>query len=126
MDKGGGDCKMAIYKVMYCAKPLVFCELVKMDLNKLNDSTFCKSFKNVKDMEVGEKYKVIGIDTINTKYGERIVVETENFKCVLPLRFYDYFKEDDRFEDFKQSLTNNDVFIVSAGTAGKTTNLKFM
>ncbi|KAK5646213.1 hypothetical protein RI129_004677 [Pyrocoelia pectoralis] len=95
-----------------------------VNLDALNEVTYCKPFQNVKDICVGEKYKVLSVNIIKTKYGNRIVIETNSFKAVLPLRFYNYFNEGNRMVEFNEALKKKEVFMCSLGNVWKTTNLR--
>ncbi|XP_031350173.1 uncharacterized protein LOC116175926 [Photinus pyralis] len=96
------------------------------DLNELNSSTLCKPFISVKDLIAGDKHKVLKMDYISTKYEERVMVETESFKCVLPERYYKFFQSDYRMAKFNDQLKTTDIHLSSLGSAGKTTNLQFV
>uniref|UniRef100_A0A1Y1KM70 Uncharacterized protein n=1 Tax=Photinus pyralis TaxID=7054 RepID=A0A1Y1KM70_PHOPY len=98
----------------------------EFDFASLNSSTYCKPFINAKDLEIGNKYPITDIGVIGTKFGDRIMVETETFKCILPQRYHTYLTEENRLEFLKLTVTNKVVFISSIGAVGSTTNLQII
>ena len=84
-----------------------------IDLDELNNSTYCKPFKNAGTLVVGDKYKVLNLDIISTKYGDRVLSEVDTFKCVLPERYYT-FKCGSRMEAFNEKLKRTDIYTWSA------------
>lgn len=95
-----------------------------MNLEKLNKETSYKPLKNIKNLVINQKYKIVQLRVGKTKYGDCVLAETEDFICYLPRRFYFYF-EKEGVETFNDSLKNRSIFLVSKGPAGLTTNISF-
>jgi ABC-type sugar transport system ATPase subunit len=75
---------------------------------------------------VNEKNKIITFNKVNTKFGEKVVVECDNFKTLLSKRYTEKFSEE-YIKDVNQQLTIRKlVYLVSRGAVGKTTNLEFL
>jgi hypothetical protein len=90
--------------------------------SQLNESSYLVSYVSVKTLTVNEKNKI----TNNKKFGEKVVVECDNFKTLLPERYTEKFSEA-HIEDINQQLTIGKlVYLVSRGAVGKTTNLEFL
>ncbi|KAJ8912177.1 hypothetical protein NQ315_006144 [Exocentrus adspersus] len=85
-----------------------------MDLQKLNSATSYKELKNVKDLPINQKYKIVQLRFSKTKYGDSIVAETEDFTCFLPRRFYIHF-EKEGIENFNDALNSRSIYLVSKG-----------
>jgi hypothetical protein len=96
-----------------------------MDLQKLNKATSYKELKNIKDLHINQKYKIVKLRFSKTKFGDGIVAETENFTCYLPRRFYIHF-EKEGIENFNDALRSRPVYMVSKGKIGTTTNIIFI
>lgn len=96
-----------------------------MDLQKLNEAIAYKELKNIKDLQINTKYKIVRLRFSKTKFGDSIVAETEEFACYLPGRFYVHFKEKG-VEDFNDALKSRSVYLVSRGKIGMTTDIIFM
>jgi hypothetical protein len=59
--------------------------------SQLNESSYLVSYVSVKTLTVNEKNKIISFNKVNTKFGEKVVVECDNFKTLLPERYtYDW------------------------------------
>lgn len=57
-------------------------------LNKINAFSSLSTFKNMSELNIDEKYPVMEIKQITTKYGKKVVVELEDgFSICLPQRF---------------------------------------
>jgi hypothetical protein len=70
---------------------------------------------SVKTLTVNERNKIISSNKVNTKFGEKVVVET-----ILKL----FFRNGRTIKDINRQLTFGKL--VSQGAVGKTTNLEFL
>lgn len=60
-------------------------------LKELNNA----SYKNIKDLEIGQKYRVHNIEIVNTKFGKRMRVKCDgNIQFYLPESWNDKFTTD--------------------------------
>lgn len=75
-----------------------------MDLKALNEISLLekenKPIKKLRDLELNIKYKIVGAKVTNSKFGEVILLELEEFVVFLPKRvtesyspYVQYFKE---------------------------------
>lgn len=46
-----------------------------------------KEFIDIKDLQIGKEYGIVSFQRMKTKFGNAIVVETDEFKTFLPSRF---------------------------------------
>ncbi|KAB0805348.1 hypothetical protein PPYR_02318 [Photinus pyralis] len=65
-----------MFKILFITdSPSLLADVPGLDLDELNNSTYCKPFRNAKDLRVGD----------------HAMVETETFKCILPEKYYNFF-----------------------------------
>ncbi|KAH0818421.1 hypothetical protein GEV33_004369 [Tenebrio molitor] len=115
------DAKPSGYDYFYFPPTEIESEMDKL-FRTLNESSYLVSYVSVKTLTVNEKNKI----TNNKKFGEKVVVECDNFKTLLPERYTEKFSEA-HIEDINQQLTIGKlVYLVSRGAVGKTTNLEFL
>lgn len=98
-------------------------------IQKLNNETHINLFVNAKDLKVGKKLKIICFNKIDTRYGEKVLVqfteESEVYKTILPSRFTEKFS-DEIIEDFNEDIKKGkEIYLISKGPVGKTTNIEF-
>jgi ABC-type sugar transport system ATPase subunit len=94
--------------------------------SQLNESSYLVSYVSVKTLTVNEKNKIISFNKVNTKFGEKVVVECDNFKTLLAERYTEKFSEE-HIKDINHQLTIGKlVYLLSRGAVGKTTNLEFL
>ena len=73
-----------------------------MDLKKLNRAATILPIKSLKELKVGEFYKITGLRRVPTKYGSKIAADIENtFMIFFPQRILTLFQAD---EDYYQEL----------------------
>lgn len=90
-------------------------------LSKLNSNLF-KPVIRLQDMVFNDPYKIQLIKKVQTqKYGQRIVVELEEFQVYLPNRYT--LSLDDNTMDFMNS--DGRFFLTNTGNVGSSSNLYF-
>ena len=73
-----------------------------MDLNELNRAATILPIQSLKELKVGEYYKIAGSRRVIAKYGSKIAADIENtFVIIFPQRIVTLFQAD---EDYYQEL----------------------
>ncbi|KAF5270993.1 hypothetical protein FQR65_LT05343 [Abscondita terminalis] len=63
---------------------------------------------------------------VDGKFGEQVLVECEDFKTPLPQRFTSKFTVADINRINKEIQTSKNIYIISKGAVGPTTNIEFI
>ena len=74
--------------------------------------------KTLKELVVGEKYKVTRIKKVDTKYGEKVVLELASFQLFLPKALNVFLiTNDDAYKYLELQIDTREVFMESMGGA---------
>lgn len=95
-------------------------------LETLNSECFVQQFVTLKSLEVGKKYKINSFSKCKTVWGEKVIVQIDDTKTVLPARFNDKLSPQAIEELNKDISTGIKIFLVSRGAIGQTTNIEFV
>lgn len=96
-----------------------------MSFTKINIEAHVKPYTKVYELEVEKKYKITDMYRTMTQFGVRVLVILENCKVTLPER-YSRIISDDQMVETRKTIQEKDVYLVSKGAAGTTTNLEFV
>ncbi|KAF5279719.1 hypothetical protein FQR65_LT15280 [Abscondita terminalis] len=95
--------------------------------DNLNVSTHLLPYVSASNLPVGEKIKIKSFSKIDGKFGEQVLVECGDFKTPLPQRFTSKFSLEDINRINEQiQLSKKNIYIVSKGAIGPTTNIEFI
>lgn len=95
-------------------------------LSQLNTQLQFQEFVSLKTLVVGKQFSIQTFSNLNTKWGEKIVVQCQEFRTVLPQRFTERFSAE-VLEELNESIkSGKKIFLVSRGPVGKTTNIEFI
>lgn len=93
-------------------------------INQINNNLRLKEYISVKSLEIGEKHQILNFRRINTKYGEKILVDIKDFSAVLPGRYVKEFTTQ-RIEQLNQEISAGQKFyLTSQGPVDRTTNIE--
>lgn len=92
-----------------------------LKLKQISDSI--KEYRGLESLTVGEKYKVLSVKTVNTRFGDRTCVELEDSVVFLGQRYNILTNED--FKSLNKQAEQNKLFIKSKGKIGKSTVVCF-
>jgi len=93
---------------------------------KINSSSYVRETVSVSRLDIGKKYKVEKVKRVVTKYGEKILVDTEEFNIWLPDRFSTLLSDEDIGKINKNLLEGGKLFLQSMGAVGRTFNIVFL
>lgn len=85
------------------------CSFVKK-FNKVLDND---EIRSVTSLAVGEKYRILSLRSLNTKYGRRIVAQLPNCKVFLPGRYGEAITDVD-VEEFNKDTTTEVYLVVKS------------
>lgn len=91
----------------------------------LNTDLVFKRLENVRNLAVGEKLKIVRFEKINTQYGDKIAVEFDEFKTILPQRYTQEFTVERIKEINGLILSGKNFYLTNLGPVGRTTNIMF-
>lgn len=95
-------------------------------IKQLNQTKFVKEIVSIQTLQVGEKHRILSFSILNTRYGEKVLVDFKNFRSILPDRFLLEFSSE-RIEDLNKQISGGlQIFLKSLGSSGKTTNIEFV
>jgi hypothetical protein len=81
---------------------------------------------SLKSLEVNIKFKIKSFSKCSTAYDEKVFVNLEESKTILPQRFSVKFTNE-MIENLNDEIRNGKIiYLISEGIAGKTVNVKFV
>ncbi|KAI4461061.1 hypothetical protein MML48_5g00017279 [Holotrichia oblita] len=95
---------------------------VKKVLQHINKTNFYKPIISMKKLKTDEKYLVLSLKLIKTKFGEVVVVELKDSAVFLPKRFHDSMTP----EIIKEMNKLKSLHLVYMGELGAAYNCKFV
>jgi hypothetical protein len=95
-------------------------------LKSINEETHLVPYVRPSYLEIDRRFPIKRFIKTETQFGEQVVVDCSEFKKPLPQRFTEKFSE-----KVIQTLNNllkqgKNIFMVSEGIVGRTTNIKFV
>jgi hypothetical protein len=95
-------------------------------LKSINEETHLVPYVRASYLEIDRRFPIKRFIKTETQFGEKVVVDCSEFKMPLPQRFTEKFSE-----KVIQTLNNllkqgKNIFMVSEGIVGRTTNIKFV
>ncbi|KAJ3643856.1 hypothetical protein Zmor_005530 [Zophobas morio] len=95
-------------------------------ISTLNKESHLQAFVSAKTLEQNKKFLTKNFSKLSTKYGDKIFVELEESRTILPQRFTEKFT-DSVISDLNQKIVNGlKLYLVNRGPIGRTINIEFI
>ncbi|XP_018336900.1 uncharacterized protein LOC108745254 [Agrilus planipennis] len=93
-------------------------------LCELNEAAKVKPFCNFDGLDKNVKYRVKQFNRTQTKYGSRILMESDDFQICLPVRM-DSALDDQNIEEFNAHVIVSPTYMIYLGKEGWSNTIKF-
>ncbi|KAJ3639060.1 hypothetical protein Zmor_013254 [Zophobas morio] len=95
-------------------------------ISGLNKESQLQAFVSAKTLEENKKFLIKSFSKNPTKYGDKIFVQLEDCRTILPERFTEKF-DDSVIDDLNRKIANGwKLHFVNKGPIGQTVNIEFI